>query len=118
MSINPKEDQHRLPRFLRPLFWEYDFKDLYWPKDRDLVIQKVLINGDWQAVRWLRGLELDQGLTEWIVKRRGRGLDPRQLRFWEIMLELKHSTVSQWLEEMKIDPWQARAKPKTGTRGA
>ncbi len=118
MIIQAGKEQHPLPRFLRPLFWEYEFSELSWPKDQDLVMQKILINGDWKAVRWLRSLGSNHDMRDWIVRRRGRGLDPRQLRFWEIMLELKHSTVSQWLDEMKIDPWQTRAKRKSGSRGA
>src|SRR5207249_11685493 len=87
-----------LPALLRPLFWDYDFKTLTWDDDRDLIIARVLASGTWEAIIWLRAHLGDQALREWIERRRGRGLSPRQLRFWEVMLDLPHRQVNAWLQ--------------------
>ena len=98
----------RLPRFLKPLFQEYDFRDLSWDEDRDLIIGRVLARGDWPSVQWLRGQAGAEGLREWILRRKGRGLDPRRLRFWELILDLPRRDVDEWIREMNRDGWHRR----------
>jgi len=96
---------------LRPLFWDYDFRDLNWEKDRDLITARVLASGTWEAVTWVRSRMGDRALRDWIERRRGRGLSPRQLRFWELILGLPRRQVTTWLtaEERKI--WGERIHP-------
>ena len=72
----------RLPVKLRRLFWEYNFRDLSWEEDCDLVVAKILSRGDWESITWLRSQMDARELRDWIVCRQGRGLSPRQLRFW------------------------------------
>ncbi|MGH2351197.1 MAG: DUF6922 domain-containing protein [Chloroflexota bacterium] len=98
----------RLPDRLRSLFWDYDFRTLAWERDRDLVIGRVLTAGDWEALRWLRAEVGDQALREWILRRRGRGLSPKQLRFWELILELPHQEVNAWLTQDGRQVWDRR----------
>jgi hypothetical protein len=97
-----------LPHFLKPLFWEYQFEDLSWETDRDLVISRVLVAGQWDAIQWLRQRLTPRELRAWIVARRGRGLSPAQLRFWELVLDLPHRDVNAWLAAMRRDPWLHR----------
>ncbi len=97
-----------LPHFLKPLFWEYQFEDLNWEEDRDLVISRVLGAGQWDAIQWLRQRVTPQELRAWIIERRGRGLSPAQLRFWELILDLPHRDVNAWLAAMRRDPWLHR----------
>lgn len=87
-----------LPAWLEPLFWEYDFAQLDWDEDRDLVIRRILSAGDWAAVKWLLERLGRPGLRRWIEQHHGRGLDPPQLRFWELVLGLRHGQVSQWIK--------------------
>ncbi len=100
-----------LPALLRPLFWDYDFKTLTWDDDRDLIIARVLASGTWEAITWLRARLGDQALREWIERRRGRGLSPRQLRFWELMLNLSHRQVNAWLRAEGRKIWDQRVNP-------
>ena len=86
-----------LPALLRPFFWDYDFKTLTWEDDRDLIIARVLASGTWEAITWLRACLGEQALREWIEHHCGGGFSPRQLRFWELMLNLPHHQVNAWL---------------------
>jgi len=104
-------DAEPLPESLRGLFWEYDFDDLSWSEDRDLVFSRVLSAGPWEAVRWLRRRAGDEALREWLRARRGRGLDRRQLRFWQLILELPGDEVDGWLAAREPDPWERRCQP-------
>ena len=98
----------RLPPTLRPFFWDYDFARLSWRTDRDLIIARILAVGNWQSLRWLRRRVPDAELRAWIMNRRGRGLSNRQLRFWELILELPHRQVNAWLAEPARRIWEGR----------
>jgi hypothetical protein len=37
-------------------------------------------------------------LARWLRERRGRGLDPRQMRYWQVILDLPAQEVDQWIE--------------------
>jgi hypothetical protein len=87
-----------LPGTLAPLLWEYDFSQLSWEEDRDLIVSRILSVGNWDAIRWLMDRLGRAELRRWIEDRQGRGLDPQQLRFWELVLGLRHRQVTQWIK--------------------
>ena len=99
-----------LPAELKPLFWDHDFHRLRWEKDRDLIISRILSHGDWQALKWLRSRVDSASLREWLLNRRGAGLSSRQLRFWELILELPHRQVNEWLKDKGRMVWERRAR--------
>ena len=98
----------RLPQRLRPLFWDYEFRRLNWKSDSDLIIGRVLAAGDWDAVRWLLRVVPRLELRDWLEQRRGAGLSSRQLRFWELILELPHNEVKAWLADSGRQVWEGR----------
>ena len=100
--------QRRLPKHLKALFWDYRFHQLSWQRDRDLVISRILEHGDWEAVQWLRGTVTAEQLRQWILDRQGRGLDARQLRFWELVLDLPRRQVNRWIKSLQQNPWHQR----------
>jgi uncharacterized protein DUF6922 len=81
---------------LRALFWDYEFAALSCEDDRDLIMARVLISGDWAAVTWLCSHTGDRALREWLEQHHGGGMSPRRLRFWEVILELPHRRVNAW----------------------
>jgi hypothetical protein len=103
-----KSRGRRLPGRLRPFFWEYDFASLRWNGDRDLVIERILTAGTWDAITWLRSRMGDAELRAWIERRQGASLSPRQLRFWELILGLPHRQVSAWLAKLGRAVWDQR----------
>jgi superfamily II DNA or RNA helicase len=97
-----------LPELLRPLFWDYPFSELQWPTHRDLVIGRVLQNGGTEAIAWIRKTAGDTDLAAWIHSRDGRGLDARQLRFWQTVLDLPARDVDRWVKQAKDSAWGGR----------
>ncbi|MFQ5631347.1 MAG: hypothetical protein ACE5I1_21450 [bacterium] len=104
----PENKTSRLPQSLAPLFWEYDFDALSWQSDADLITLRILTSGDWQTVTWLRQQIGNEGLRRWLLTRKGRGLDPRRLRFWELILDLPNEQVNEWIDLLEQDPWHRR----------
>jgi hypothetical protein len=98
----------RLPERLRPLFFDHRFALLTWESDADLVTGRILASGDWDAVRWLRRTLGDQALRAWLEDRRGAGLSSRQLRFWELVLDIPHAEVTAWIRDPGRQVWEHR----------
>jgi hypothetical protein len=77
-------------------------------KDRDMIIRRVLSNGSWDAVCWLRKEVGDQELREWLIAHNGRGLTARQLRFWALLYDLPIRQVNRWVQRAQNSVWGQR----------
>lgn len=97
-----------LPDFLGNLFWEHDFADLDRREDHDLIVGRILTRGSWDAVSWLRREEGEEAIRRWIERTRGRALDRRRLRYWQLVLELPGDEVDAWLTAREPDIWGRR----------
>lgn len=99
-----------IPREFERFFWDVDFEKLNWAEHSEHVIQRVLEKGDLDALRWLSATIGREGIRRHIEKRRGRGLDPRRLRFWEFILEIPKAEVDEWLADPGRQIWDNRAR--------
>jgi hypothetical protein len=97
-----------LPSSLAEFFWDCDFTSLTWKEYGDFIIRRLLQSGSWEALTWLRNEVGDSELRQWIERRRGAGLSPRQLRFWEVVLDLPHSKVTYWMRAAVSSTWERR----------
>jgi len=107
MHVRTADVEH-IPDELRPLFWDCDFENLQWPTDRDFITARVLASGEWDAVQWLRRTAGDAAIGEWLKRRKGGGLSPHQLRFWELILHIPRRTANAWIAESNRSPWTGR----------
>jgi hypothetical protein len=103
-----KRSPKRLPERLLVFFWDYQAGRLSWERDRDLIIARILAVGDLKSVQWVRSRMGDEALREWLLKRKGAGLSPPQLRFWELILDLPHREVNTWLAHPARQAWDQR----------
>jgi hypothetical protein len=97
-----------LPTKLRPFFWDYPFPHLSLTQDRDLIIRRILSDGSWEAVSWLRKKIGDEELRDWLIAHRGRGLSARQLRFWGLLYDLPSRQVNHWVKAAQNGAWGKR----------
>ena len=102
--------RRRLPPALREFFWDCDFARLSWRRHREFIMVRVLAEGTWQAIQWLRGKVTDRVLRALIIRRKGRGLDSQQLRFWELVLGLPRRHVNAWLRDPVRRIWEGRTR--------
>ena len=98
----------RLPQCLETLFWDCDPRALTWERNRAFIIRRVLDRGDWQAMQWLRQAVGDGAIRDWFLTKRGRGLDPRKLRFWALILDLPEQEVDERVREARQSTWHRR----------
>ena len=94
-----------LPKSVRTYFWDYPNIKLSLKSDRDLIIRRILTSGSWDSIKWLRKTIGDAYLRQWLIEHRGRGLTPRQLRFWALLLDLPTRQVNQWVRASQKMPW-------------
>jgi len=104
----PVQTEGHMPSWLSSYFWDYSFGELSWEADRDLITRRLLIEGSWEAVTWLRKHLGDDGLRHWLIAHRGRGLTPRQLSFWSLILNLPHKQIAGWINTSRNSPWNQR----------
>jgi hypothetical protein len=97
-----------LPQSFQVFFWDYRFDQLTWEGDRELIIRRLLMHGSWGAISWLRRKIGDGELRKWLIAHKGRGLSPRQLRFWSLVLGLPNRQVSAWLPTRQAESWSQR----------
>src|SRR6266496_2025983 len=97
-----------LPKSLKPYFWDYSFSKLSLKNDRDLIIRRVLTNGSWDAILWLKKKIGDENLKQWLIAHQGRGLSPRQLRYWGLVLDLPNRQINTWVKAVQENPWGKR----------
>lgn len=60
------------------------------------------------AVLWLRTRRSDAEIRDFIVRRRGRGIEPRRLRFWSVVVGIPHADVDEWIAAARTNPWSRR----------
>jgi hypothetical protein len=77
------------PSQLRRLFWDVDLASLDPERHEDFILGRLLTEGDWDVVNALRSAVGDDALAAF-VRRAGRRLDRRTLRFLEVVLEIPH----------------------------
>jgi hypothetical protein len=97
-----------LPSSLRRFFWDQDFDRLRWPEDLEAVARRLLATGDGPALAWLRAEVGDGRLCDLIRATRGRDLDARRLRYWQIILDLPAEEVDTWLADPARRVWEER----------
>lgn len=99
-----------LPDELRGFFWDYDIDRLSWEDNRHTIVFRLLEKGGMQAIRWLRQHMTDEEIREFIVRRCGRGISPRRLRFWSLLVDIPRHDVDEWIETARRNPWQTRTR--------
>jgi hypothetical protein len=97
-----------LPEELKGYFWDYEVDRLSWEGNRHTIVFRLLEKGGMDAVRWLRQHLRDEEIREFIVRRRGRGISPRRLRFWGLLVDIPRPEVDEWIETARRNPWQNR----------
>lgn len=99
---------HELPESLRGYFWDYDADRLSWDRSRNTIVKRLLQSGGMDAVAWLRAHMSDEEIRDFIVHRRGRGIEPRRLRFWSVVLGIPRIQVDGWIAVAQSNPWNQR----------
>jgi hypothetical protein len=98
----------RLPKRLRQFFWDCRWSDVDPHRHAEFIAYRVLTDGDWPAIQWLRKTAGDATLCALVRRRRGRGLSRQQLRFWQAMWHLPRREVDAWLADRIDDTWDRR----------
>jgi len=59
-------------------------------------------------LRWLRTKLGDEQLRDWIISHNARGLSPRQIRYWALILNIDDQLADQWVKEALNSIWERR----------
>ena len=108
LARDSQAQESRLPRELERLFWDCDFRTLDLGKHRSFIIRRILDQGDSKSLAWLRHTLGDDVIRDWLLRKKGGGLDPPKLRFLELVLDLPSDVVDDWVREARKNPWHRR----------
>lgn len=76
-----------IPAELAWLFWDVDPAAIDLARHRDYVVERIMMRGDWRAMRWLVA-HVDKGDLAEVLARRGHLLAPRDRAFWSLIAEV------------------------------
>ncbi|MGC8915441.1 MAG: hypothetical protein ACP5NF_00465 [Thermoanaerobaculum sp.] len=89
-----------LPGCVRALLWEYDLQaqapEEAWER---VVMEKVMLRGDLEAIRFLLARFSRQRLAAFLEGRGRRVLPPRELSFWGKLCGVPRDTLREWVAE-------------------
>src|SRR5262245_13470456 len=86
-----------LPEPVTRCLWDTDLGSVRWETARDAILGRVRVHGDWDALRGLRKTAGDDAIRAWLVATCARRLSRRQIRFWQLLLDLPEAQVAEWL---------------------
>lgn len=104
------EDTETLPALLVPLFRDYRPDTLQFQRDQGLIIGRVLSEGNWEQIQWLRRELGDTPLRCWLLENKGRTLSRRQLCFWGLILDAPPAEVEIWLKDPGRRIWDEKGR--------
>lgn len=81
----------KLPIEFKKYFWDVDFEDLAFDKDKNFIIKRVLDRGDTNSLKWLRTKCSDSEISN--VIKQTRDLSSQTANFWSDVFQLDKSRV-------------------------
>jgi hypothetical protein len=94
----------RWPQDVQRLFWDRDLASIGPRRHRAFVIQRILSSGGIGPFLWLKALASTEELRLHIEGREGREIEPRRLRYFELVLGLRRAEVSAWIRRQRRSP--------------
>lgn len=105
-----KQTQEKLPEYMRPLFWEFRFGWLRWPKHKSTIVDRILVRGGTAEIRWLLDRIGYDGVRDHLHNTGGRTLSLRQLRYWQHILDVPKHIVDEWMAFPGRQIWDNRTR--------
>lgn len=84
---NPTKDLE-IPKFLYPLFWAYEPKDMDLKQHATLIIGRIMERGSWAAMIWLQKTYSKTEIVSYLETKGKHALPPRELNYWALMYRI------------------------------
>jgi len=98
--------KHNEFKKLKHFFWEYDLKELDPIADEYLILKKVLMYGSVKDLKNFIGIFGKKKVKDFLLKTKGKGIDKRRLRFYEVIFDLPKREVDHWLKDPIRKIWE------------
>jgi hypothetical protein len=99
-----------IPKFLLPLFWEYEPKDIDIRQHATLIIGRIMERGSWKAMIWLQKTYSKAQIVSFLERKGRHALPPRELNYWALMYGISPKKRGKWLKDARGRPdvWNTR----------
>ncbi len=71
------------------LLWDMDPQGIDLHRDRELLFERVMARGTWDAMCWLRKRFAREDLAAFVKTRGARVLSPRDLAYWALVCDVE-----------------------------
>lgn len=78
----------RIPPSVARLLWDVDPDQVELERDRELVFERVMSRGSWDAMQWLRARYPREQLADFVLREGQRRLSPRDLAYWALVCDV------------------------------
>ena len=75
------------PPCVASVLWDVDRVSLDVERDAEFLMERVMVRGTWDAMRWLRATYSREALSAFLVSRGVRVLAPRELAYWALVTD-------------------------------
>ena len=82
-----------LPAPVVRLLWDVDVATFDIDRDRNLIFERVMSRGTWEAMKWLRARFPREALAEFVRAHGARRLSPRDLAYWALVTDVPIDSV-------------------------
>ncbi|OHB78749.1 MAG: hypothetical protein A2Z25_11810 [Planctomycetes bacterium RBG_16_55_9] len=110
----PNDDiEIHVPEFLRPLFWEYNVRQMDVRKHADAIMDRIMERGTWDAMCWLRKVYDSDQIVSYLKRRGMRVLPPREMNYWALVSGVPQDQRTAWMQEARkpLNVWKDRFTP-------
>jgi len=99
-----------LPSELHRFFWEYDQQRIDIQKHCELIMARLMVRGDRQAMTWLRKVYSGEKIRDYLFRKGWKVLPLRELNYWALVGGVSDRQRRELLQKAKkIDPvWRNR----------
>lgn len=114
LSSREKEEgnnpDHEIPKFLLPLFWEYEPKDIDIRQHAAMIIGRIMERGSWAAMIWLQKTYSKDKIVSYLENKGKHTLPPRELCYWALINGISTQKKEKWIKDARGRPdvWNTR----------
>jgi len=87
-KVTSISDRKRVPAFLKPFFWDVDFRKLSIAESSYFIISRLMEHGDERAVQFLLKTYAPEEMIN--VVKKSRSISRRSRNFWRVFFALEN----------------------------
>jgi hypothetical protein len=103
-AVNRSQEKRKFPEFLFDFFWEYDPTTIDLAAHADLIMNRIMSRGTWEAMIWIEKNYSQRQIASFLRRQGRTKLPPRGLNYWAFICGVPSGTRRRWICELRKSP--------------